>query len=100
MAGTNFYVFLTLTILVSVIAAVMSYDDNEVNVGNFQSELSLTPIGTEDSPILHRTVRGSAGTRQRYKNHPRPRRPHKSRPSGGRAYITKEDEKGYAAILG
>jgi len=100
MAGTNFYYILTLTIFVSVIAAAMSDDESEVNVGDFQPEFSLTQIDMEDSPSLHRTARGSAGTRQRYKNHPRPRKPHKARHNGGRAYVSNEDAQGYAAILG
>lgn len=94
----------TFTIILIIVQVVTAKPDDEVGaIDMFEEDNNLESYA--------RDTRGSAGTRQRYKNHPRPRRPnsreHQNRryyqdPRGSYPYryVDEVDQNGYAAILG
>ena len=100
----NIYYFLSLAIFLTIITVVLGAEDeynNLIDTGDIPPEVSLEEE-VANYPHL-RFARGSAGTRQRYKNHPRPpkRKPQpRQRYYNGRAYQSNEYNNGYAAILG
>lgn len=85
-------------------------DSYEADEGEDISSINL--VDDEYAPGFSRQARGSVGTRQRYKNHPRPPRRHSQHapasqnrryyqdPRYSRQYMDEVDANGYAAVLG